>query len=238
MGATLGTEKMMSIGQEHALPVSNVANPAFDYIALGHIHKGQVLSTSPPAVYAGSLERIDFGDEADEKGFYVVDIETGASDRKASSRELSRTVLSLKAGKRRVAYEFHPVKGRHFVTIGITIEPEDINPTTTVLQAIGQRKSEIEDAIVRLQLTLPSEIEGLLNDTEIRNALKDAHYCTISRDIKREARLRLGKWSAEEVTPLDALKLYLESKKVSPERMELLLEYGQKLIEGETVFGD
>ncbi len=37
-GARVGSERTMIIGQEHALLLSNVANPAFDYIALGHIH--------------------------------------------------------------------------------------------------------------------------------------------------------------------------------------------------------
>jgi exonuclease SbcD len=75
MNARVGTEKSMSIGQEHMLLLSSVAQPAFDYVALGHIHKGQVLNEHPPVVYSGSLERLDFGDEDDEKGFYVVDIE-------------------------------------------------------------------------------------------------------------------------------------------------------------------
>jgi len=55
--ATVGSERLMAIGQEHFLLPGNVANPAFDYIALGHIHKRQVLSDNPPVVYAGSLER-------------------------------------------------------------------------------------------------------------------------------------------------------------------------------------
>jgi len=70
-GATAGSEKSMTLGQEHALLLSNVANPAFDYVALGHIHKRQVLSENPPTIYAGSLERLDFGEEADNKGFYI-----------------------------------------------------------------------------------------------------------------------------------------------------------------------
>jgi len=53
----------------------------------------------------------------------------------------------------------------------------------------------------------------------------------IARDIKRESRLRLGKWSAEEITPIDALKAYLEAKKTPPERARVLLEYGAKLIQ-------
>jgi exonuclease SbcD len=210
----VGSERMMTIGQEHALLLSNVANPTFDYISLGHIHKGQVLNSSPPVVYAGSLDKLDFGDEKDDKGFWVVDIEPDAQ-----------------AGKRLVSYEFHPIKGRRFLTIDVTLESQDISPMNTILRAIDQKVGEIKDAIVRLQLTLPSEIEGQLNDSEIRNALKTAHFFIITRDVKREARVRLGKWSAEEVTPMDALKLWLETKNATPERTEILLDYGRKLIE-------
>ena len=76
-GARVGSESSMTIGQEHALLLSNVAHPVFDYIALGHIHKHQVLVDNPPVVYAGSLERLDFSEEGDEKGFYVVEIKPG-----------------------------------------------------------------------------------------------------------------------------------------------------------------
>ena len=214
IGATVGSERSMTIGQEHALLVSNVAHPAFDYIALGHIHKHQVLEQNPPVVYAGSLERLDFSDEEDDKGFYLVEIESDSE-----------------TGKRRVSFDFHPVVGRRFVTINVDIEPQDAEPTSTVLKSIAELESKVKDAIVRLQISLPAEIEGQLRDNDIRNALREAHYLTIAKDIKRESRLRLGQWTAEEITPPDALKAYLESKKVSPERTKLLLEYGEKLIQ-------
>ena len=46
-----------------------------------------------------------------------------------------------------------------------------------------------------------------------------------------EARLRLGQFAAEEVTPLEALGKYLETKKFSPAHAKLLLEYGERLIQ-------
>jgi len=214
IGATVGSERSMTIGQEHALLVSNVAHPAFDYIALGHIHKHQVLEQNLPVVYAGSLERLDFSDEEDDKGFYLVEIESDSE-----------------TGKRQVSFDFHPVVGRRFVTINVDIEPQDAEPTSTVLKSIAELESKVKDAIVRLQISLSAEIEGQLRDNDIRNALREAHYLTIAKDIKRESRLRLGQWTAEEITPPDALKAYLESKKVSPERTKLLLEYGEKLIQ-------
>jgi len=41
----------------------------------------------------------------------------------------------------------------------------------------------------------------------------------------------LGEGAAEEITPAQALKAYLESKKVSAERAKVLQEYGERLID-------
>jgi exonuclease SbcD len=214
-GAQVGSESLMTIGQEHVLLVSNVSNPAFDYIALGHIHKHQVLSHNPPVVYSGSLERLDFSEEEDDKGFYVVDIEP-----------------DKETGKRQVSFDFHPITGRRFVTINIGIDSPDTEPTLTVLKAIGEQEDTVRDAIVRVNISLPAEVEGQLRDNDIRNALKEAHYFTIAKDIKRETRLRLENVTAEELTPIEALKKYLESRKdLSSERTKILLEHGEKLIQ-------
>ncbi len=214
-GARIGSEESMTIGKEHVLLPGSVANPAFDYIALGHIHRHQVLAEKPPLVYAGSLERLDFGDEGDEKGFYLVEISPGPS-----------------SGARKTSFEFHPVIGRRFLTIRVDIEPQDTEPMATILKAIGRQA--IADAIVRLQISLPSEIEGQVSDSELRNALKDAHYFTVTKDIKRESRLRLGIGAAEEITPIEAMKAYLEDKKYSRDYTKLLIEFGGNLIQEQT----
>jgi exonuclease SbcD len=83
---------------------------------------------------------------------------------------------------------------------------------------------------VRLNISLPASLEGQLRDNDIRDALKEAYYFSISREIRRETRLRLGNRPGAEITPLDALKVYLESQQISPERQQILLEYGEKLI--------
>jgi len=163
--------------------------------------------------YAGSLERLDFGDEDDDKGFYLVTIDT------------DRTT-----GQRHVSAEFHPVSGRRFLTINVSLEPDDPDPTATVLSAVAAREEMVRDAIVRLNLSLPAQIAGQLRDNDLRSALKEAHYSAIAREITRETRQRLGNWTAGELTPLDALKAYLETAKVSPERAKELLEYGDRLI--------
>ena len=214
VGAKVGSEAAMTIGQEHTLLPSNIAHPAFDYIALGHIHRHQVLQPSPPVVYAGSLERLNFGEEADDKGFYIVDIEP-----------------DKESGGRQVSFDFHPVAGRRFLTLNVNIEPGEADPTAAVTSAITKQASNISDSIVRLNISLPAELESQLRDSDLRSALKETHYFTVARDIKRETRLRLGNLTAEELTPLEALKAYLSSKKVTPERAKTLLDYGERLIQ-------
>jgi DNA repair exonuclease SbcCD nuclease subunit len=67
-GAKLSSERYMSFDENAVLP-SQI--PAYTYIALGHIHAFQVLKDR--FVYPGSLEKYDFSEIADEKGFVVYD---------------------------------------------------------------------------------------------------------------------------------------------------------------------
>jgi DNA repair protein SbcD/Mre11 len=216
MNATLGSEKSMSIGQEHMLLLSSVASPAFDYVALGHIHKGQVLNETPPVTYCGSLERLDFGDENDEKGFYLIDIENEAP-----------------AGKRRVSFDFQSIGARRFFTLSLKLEQDDLDPTSTVLRAIEASRDKIKDAIVRINIALPASPAGKLRDNDIRSAVKDAYYLSITREIQRENRLRMGKSALEGITPEEALKAYLETR-YPAERAKTLLEQGERLIQEQT----
>jgi DNA repair protein SbcD/Mre11 len=230
MNARVGTEKSMSIGQEHMLLLSSVAQPAFDYVALGHIHKGQVLNEQPPVVYSGSLERLDFGDEEDEKGFYVVDIEDTINHSPFEKGGLRGIFPDAKGlSPRKVTYQFQPINARRFFSLDIAIESQDLDPTNTVLKAIEANRDKIKDAVVRIDISLPAVLSNNLRDAEIRSRVKDAYYLTITKDLQRETRLRMGKGALEGISPDSALKTYLESK-YPEERARVLLEHGQKLI--------
>jgi exonuclease SbcD len=209
--ADLGSERGMMIGREHVLLQSNVARPAFDYVALGHIHKHQLLSQQPLIVYPGSLTAIDFSDEGEEKGFYVIELDA------------TRT-----QGERLTGYQFHQVKVRPFITIAVNAIAE--NPTAMVLRALARK--ETNDAIVRVEIKVSASHEAMIQEAEIRKALKDAHFVTITKDVEREHRIRLSQRPAEVMTPLETLRAYLESKKTSPDRTKVLLEYGERLVRG------
>ena len=68
-GAKVGSERGMVVGGEPVFQASNLAREAFSYVALGHLHRHQILRQDPPVVaYSGSLERLDFSEEGGEKG--------------------------------------------------------------------------------------------------------------------------------------------------------------------------
>ena len=209
--AKMGSENTMLVGREPVLLLSNVAQTVFDYVALGHMHRNQVLSENPPVIYSGSLESLDFSDEGLEKGFYVVDIEQQQNNRN-------------------VRYEFKKINSRRFVTIPVKIKHDDADPTGTIISGITKEIDTIRDAVVKLQLSLPRNLESVIKDSEIYKTLKEAYYVTIAKEYSKSERPILGIDSIEQLNPSEAIKIYLESKKVPEEKLKKLLEYGEKVI--------
>ena len=212
-GSKTSSEKSMMLGRDHVLLKSDVALPQLDYVALGHIHRHQILGEDPHVVYSGSLQRIDFGEEGDEKGFCVVDLDP-----------------TKPAGSRLVDFRFQTVNARRFMTIEAKVRSGDPDPTATVLDAISRQK--IEGAIVRVIITVPAELEAHLHDREIAEALTDAHFvASVSRDVQDQPRSRLGDAYSEGLDPTETLKLYLESRQVPADRIEVLMRRAEALMQ-------
>lgn len=70
--AALDLEEQYLI-QEPRVGLSDLKDAAFDYLALGHVHKPQQVGRR--AYYAGSVERLSFREHLDGKSFNVVDID-------------------------------------------------------------------------------------------------------------------------------------------------------------------
>jgi exonuclease SbcD len=190
---------------EIQLPLSTVTNPAFDYVALGHIHKHQCLNPGqqPPVVYPGSIERVDFSEEEEEKGFVLAHVSRGAT-----------------------TWEFVPVPARRFVTLRVDADAED--PTEKMLAALSGR--EVAGAVVRVLYTLP-EGRPPIREAEVRQALEEAAFIAgIRREVpRREARERNVRLTGL-LPPLDALREYLQTRPDLQPREEELLSYARPLI--------
>jgi exonuclease SbcD len=220
-GAKVASERSMMLGNDHTLGLGTVANPAFDYVALGHIHKQQVLTQNPPVVYPGSLQRIDFSEEADDKGFYVINLDP-----------------TKPRGERIVSYDFMHVDARRMLTIDVKTAPGE-DPTDAALEAAGKHVGEgLEEAIVRMRVSMKAEQEPAFREGAIRQALTSAfHIAGIERQVHRERRTRLGTEDAEKLSPLTALERYLESRNTPADREKVLVDYARALIE-EEIEGD
>jgi exonuclease SbcD len=204
--AKQGSEQSVLIGRDIVVQKSLLDDPTWDYVALGHIHKHQELNGGqhPPIVYPGSLERIDFGEEGERKGFVMVELERGRAD-----------------------WEFTPVDARRFVTIRIDVTGVD-DPMTQILDEVAEHR--IEEAVVRLIVKATEDQEVLLDDKPIRQALRSAGYiASIIRDVDRAQRHRLGGVTAEELTPAEILELYLHLKETPEERKAVLLRHAEAI---------
>lgn len=209
--ASHGSEQNIMIGRDAALPRSVLTDPTWKYVALGHIHKHQSLNgdRQPPVIYSGSIERIDFGEEHEPKGFVVAEIGDGP------------TTWEFVPGYRRQA--------RPFVTVQADVRQAD-DPTAAVVEAI-QAKPDLSEAVVRVLVTLRQEQEPRLAEREIFRALEGAYFvAALQKEVERAERQRLGAVSVEALTAGQLLERYLQVKEVPAERAKLLQERGEALI--------
>jgi len=209
-GATYGSERSVMLGRDAVVLKSALASPAWDYVALGHIHRHQSLNGEdyPAIVYSGSLERIDFGEEAQPKGFCWVELARGEA-----------------------TWEFVEVSARPFVTIRADVR-EAINPLMALQRAVAAY--HIDGNVVRLILHLRADQEPLLRDRDVRALLSEAAFIGgVTRDVERETRLRLGNLAPEEMTDRELLAKYLEARNVDPGRTKVLLEHAEGIFSAE-----
>ncbi len=204
--AKLGSERTVMLGRDVAVFSSTLTDSAWDYVALGHIHKHQVLNPGgyPPVVYSGSLERIDFGEEDESKGFCWVELARGAT-----------------------TWTFQPVSARPFRTVSVDVRQKD-DPTAAVIEAVDPTAAE--GAVVRLLVTLRADQQAQLHEREIEAALSGASSYTLARLVENEARARLGEAALETLTPLQLVEQYFRSRDEPEARLEALMARAADLL--------
>jgi DNA repair protein SbcD/Mre11 len=208
--ASLGAEKLLAVGKGFTIPMSMLVRPCFDYVALGHVHKHQNLNKTndPPIIYPGSIERVDFSEEKEDKGYVMLELEPGNA-----------------------RWEFCALPVRSFCTIEVDLSKAE-DPQTALIKAIGKKK--IEEAVVRLIYKLRPEQLDLIDTPAVHEALQIAHTYTIQPELVSQlARPRLPELGVGGgIDPIDALQTYLNSRDDLKDLASDMLEAAQELLAG------
>jgi exonuclease SbcD len=215
-GATYGSEQSIMLGADLVLNRSDLHPDAFDYVALGHIHKHQQVGPGThPVVYSGSLERIDFGEEREEKGFVSVEITPGAR------------------GQRATRWSFRPVQARPFVTLRLSATGDD---PLEELRAKVAARNDLDGAVVRAIISLTHDNADRLRLGDVRRLLGEtgaAFLGSITAEVERPSRVRLPLAAGEEADPLQMLRRWLETQPYTVDRQALLLRYAEALVKSD-----
>tara|TARA_B100000676_G_C18061773_1_gene838253 strand:+ start:1358 stop:2596 length:1239 start_codon:yes stop_codon:yes gene_type:complete len=210
--AITSSEKSMMLSKDYLIPTQNLALPKLDYVALGHIHRHQQLNQNPRVVYSGSIERIDFGEENDTKGFCLLEIDPTKS-----------------WGQREVEFQFIPVNSRKFKTIKVEIDNQDLEPTQTILDEIARH--EIKDSIIQLIIEMSASQSKNVFDNEIRKALSEAYLiAAVKRNIRAETQPRLDTNFSDNISPIEVLKEYLNHRDLDDTKKNAIIDKGYDLI--------
>jgi DNA repair protein SbcD/Mre11 len=202
-GAQPGAERGITLGSDMVLPRSMIAQDSIDYVAMGHIHRHQALGQHPPIVYAGSIERVDFGERNEEKGCVLVELEKGAT-----------------------RWHFHPLQARPFVSIEVDVR-KNSDPQKRIIVAI--QKHNLQQAVVRIEVKATREQADLIDERAIREQIEAEAFLLAAFvvDVEREQRSRFAGEEQElldRLSPRLALDRYLQATKREPERIAALLQ--------------
>jgi len=177
----------------------------FDYVALGHIHKFQKILARPIVIYPGSIQRMNFSEAMDEKGFIYAE-------------------FSWKKSRWNIEWRFQPVDTLRFRTIDIDIRNQE-NPTLIIMKKIESYK--LLNEMVRIKITR-TQRDLKPNIKVIRKRITDmgALYCkidynTVTETLEKHVDSKVG---IEKGDSISRLHDYITKKRpdLIPERNELI----------------
>lgn len=191
-GAKFGSEQMVRIGRDVVLPLGMMTNRQLDYVALGHIHRFQDLNQGhhPPVIYPGSIERVDFGEINEEKGFIIAEIEKG-----------------------KTSYRWLRLPIRPFLDYFVELD-DALGVNEKILAALPEQE-KLRGAIVRLKVSYPKDLETLIDEAQIYHYTKDAFAFQLNKDPDGAVRARLGDSIAmSSKSPEELLEIYWKQQHI------------------------
>jgi len=171
----------------------------FDYVISGHIHRYQKIE--PNIYYTGSVDRVDFGERKDPKGFLVLDsIKKTLDFIKIPTRDFQEIKFSLSSG---------------ISTQEIIDEFNFYNIKNKVLKIIIKGHSQDIHKLDSLGLRAAFSQNNLLSGVEF--------------DVIREFEQRISEMKTELSYP-EMLRLYLQQKTLTAVQLDDIYHKGLKIL--------
>jgi exonuclease SbcD len=206
-GAKYGSERAVMLGHELVLSNSIIRDKRLDYVALGHIHKHQIVHEAhPPAVYPGSIERIDFGEVREQKGFVMAEVGQGKTD-----------------------WHFVKLHTRRFVDLEIETKSAETFMADVMRQL--PEPHEVAGAVCRVRLAYPRDWEPLMDELAISGRFKDALSLQIQKNRQMDNRARLGDTvGVESLSAEELLAQYWRTIDLDSAEMEAMNKLAKELL--------
>ncbi|MBI2352878.1 exonuclease SbcCD subunit D [Candidatus Dependentiae bacterium] len=200
-GLFSGSEKRAIYGQDPILLPSQLAIKPFDYIALGHLHRFQNLNENGdiPIVYAGSIDRVDFGERKEEKGFCDVFIKA----------------------KQQVVMHFIKLKTRPFIQVDVILQ-ENLDQTEQIINAL--KMHSIQNSILKITYTLATHLTDLVDIKKIQKYCYSAMYLVSIIPIRSVQTRQYRSILQQEMDFETLLKNYFSSQESLKKRCNILTE--------------
>ena len=214
-GAMFGAERMVMLGSDLVLPTGLVKDKRLDYVAMGHIHKPQDVNEGhhPPVIYPGSIERVDFGEAKDDKFYIVAEVERGSAKVEWKKIQGTRPFIERRAVLK------HVLSG----------DEGSSENVTEILKNALPNPSGMSEAIVKLVVEYPRELDTLIDESALRKYAEKAFEFHLVKRPQIESRVRIPEGQVvSSMSPLDLLGQYFDSAKI--EDADELQKLAQEII--------
>ena len=154
-------------------------------------------------VYPGSIERVDFGELEDEKYYVIASVEKGNTD-----------------------VEWRKIPGiRQFLEYHVSLKPAD--EITPQLEKALPPGAKIRDAIVKVVLDYPEELESRIDEAWLRHWAEGSFEFHLRKNPRFESRVRIpGDSTVSSLGPMDLLDIYWKASHTPSEQQTQLERTG------------
>ena len=206
---TSDSERDIHIGNQAAIS-STIFSEAFDYVALGHIHKPQFIGGNENIRYSGSPIALSFSERTDKKCVIILNIENGhIKAPRVIDIPKNRSLVKIKGTKEAVKSKLEVYVNEHILPsfIEIEINEDSYNPL------------------------LISEMDQLISGYDQNASFKILKSRIIFKEGAKDTSDLFTKGTRiEDIAPKDVFAKLLEQQELESETIELLKEAFDEIV--------